>query len=181
MILGTVFFVFVFIRLVLIKLYCTHKNGTIESNPAPPTHPAPSRVWLMALLTGVLVSVTELIKMHMFGIIHRLSLPGRGETTRQIYVNYQPVSLSLMGTRVTQENCFSLCIIKSHHKNKDERGGLTEYSEGVVSLKGKGKWFHGGFFSLFLTVWEIWSWLSTGAAALHGHLNLESHCAKTTH
>lgn len=98
----------------------------------------------MALLTGVLVSVTELIKMHMFGIIHRLSLPGRGETTRQIYVNYQPVSLSLMGTRVTQENCFSLCIIKSHHKNKDERGGLTEYSEGVVSLKGKGKWFHGG-------------------------------------
>lgn len=173
-----------FIRLVLIKLYCTHKNGTVESNPAPPSHPTPSRarVWLMALLTGVLVSVTELIKMHMFGIIHRLSLPGRGETTRQIYVNYQPVSLSLMGTRVTQENCFSLCIIKSHHKNKDERGGLTEYSEGVVSLKGKGKWFHGGFFSLFfLTVWEIWSWLSTGAAALHGHLNLESHCAKTTH
>lgn len=34
----------------------------------------------MALLTGVLVSVTELIKMHMFGIIHRLSRPGRGET-----------------------------------------------------------------------------------------------------
>lgn len=104
----------------------------------------------MALLTGVLVSVTELIKMHMFGIIHRLSLPGRGETTRQIYVNYQPVSLSLMGTRVTQENCFSLCIIKSHHKNKDERGGLTEYSEGVVSLKGKGNGFMvGSFLSFF--------------------------------
>ena len=33
----------------------------------------------MALLTGVLVSVTELIKMHMFGIIHRLSRAGRGE------------------------------------------------------------------------------------------------------
>lgn len=29
----------------------------------------------MALLTGVLVSVTELIKMHMFRIIHRLSRP----------------------------------------------------------------------------------------------------------
>ena len=72
----------------------------------------------MALLTGVLVSVTELIKMHMFGIIHRLSRPGRGETTRQIYVNYQPVSLSLIGTRVMQENGFGLCIIKSHHKIK---------------------------------------------------------------
>lgn len=54
----------------------------------------------MALLTGVLVSVTELIKMHMFGIIHRLSRVVK----RQIYVNYQPVSLSLMGTRVMQQN-----------------------------------------------------------------------------
>lgn len=33
----------------------------------------------MALLTAVLVSVTELIKMHMFGIIHRLSRPTRAD------------------------------------------------------------------------------------------------------
>lgn len=77
----------------------------------------------MALLTAVLVSVTELIKMHMFGIIHRLRRSGRGEATRQIYVNYQPVSLSLIGTRVMQENDFGLRIIKSYHKIKMNRSG----------------------------------------------------------
>lgn len=95
----------------------------------------------MALLTGVLVSVTKLIKMHMFGIIHRLSRPARGETTSQIYVNYQPVSLSLIGTRVTQESDLGLCIIKTHHKVKMNR---AEYSEKAQSLQNIG--FIAGYF-----------------------------------
>lgn len=101
-------------RFILIRQCCTHTHRTDEPPPPSllPSTLSSSRVWLMALLTGVLVSVTELIKMHMFGIIHRLSRPGRGETTRQIYVNYQPVSLSLIGTRVTQESGFGWCIIK---------------------------------------------------------------------
>ncbi len=97
----------------------------------------------MALLTGVLVSVTELIKMHMFGIIHRLSRPGRGETTRQIYVNYQPVSLSLMGTRVMQENGFGLCIIKSYNKVKTNGPGLLNIQK-TQSIQNSG--FRAGYF-----------------------------------
>lgn len=94
----------------------------------------------MALLTAVLVSVTELIKMHMFGIIHRLSRPGRGETTRQIYVNYQPISLSLIGTRVMQENGFGRRILKRLHKAKTlnrQRGDLQN-----------------SVFTFILTLWE---------------------------
>lgn len=63
--------------------------------------------------------------MHMFGIIHRLSHAVGAKTTRQIYVNHQPVTGGLMGTRGAQENgsglfVFVLCVIKKKSLQEDE-------------------------------------------------------------
>lgn len=128
-----------------------------------PELPPRARVWLMALLTGVLVSVTELIKMHMFGIIHRLSRVVK----RQIYVNYQPVSLSLIGTRVMQQNVLWFVHSKIAQYKMKTGQGTGEYSKSA-SLSQQFRFPCG----LFLTAWEAGSWFSfgcTGAAELYGH------------
>lgn len=67
--------------------------------------------------------MTELIKMHMFGIMHPFKQPGQGETTAQIYANYRPVPLSLEGTRVRHEDCFGLCTVALLNKAKRVRVG----------------------------------------------------------
>lgn len=69
----------------------------------------------MALLTGVLVSVTELIKMHMFGIIQRLSLAGRADLCKL------SGSASDAETRVKQGNCFLAFFFLARNTTKMSR------------------------------------------------------------
>lgn len=68
----------------------------------------------MALLTGVLVSVTELIKMHMFGIIHRLSRLGSGRKHEADLCKLSGgVFRPDMGEQGgTQQSGLGLCIIR---------------------------------------------------------------------